>query len=501
MPVFKDHSFRLGASSDQTVPAYDIPQSIRFAYGDGPYLSKAFSSAGSKTFSLSWWTKLGSRTLDASEESAMFFIAYHSSGYQTDFSIQSSARASGVSHTFRTYSVNASGGAVWNYATNRFFQDPTAWYHFVVVSDTDNGLATDRFRLYINGVRETSFGTATTPGSGVTPVWGGSTSTTHYIGSRGNTTNTRFDGYMAEMIYADGYAYGPEYFGKFDSFDNWIPIDYDTTTGNYGTNGFKIDGSDASNLGKNVATGNTYASFASSGLGTHDQMIDTPTNNFATLNPLATDADFEFTQGNLIGDFNNHNTWNDGMGGTIGLSSGKWYWEVRWTGGNYYSIFGVIATNRQHMLDGSGSTIYNDKFNGFQNRSSGTQFDRYREVQSTDLVSGNFAVNDILQFALDMDNKKLWFGVNGTYQLSGDPSAGSNEIIGSSDLVSSSYTPAFLGYDISADTIIHVNFGQDGTFAGTVSAGNNSDANGIGNFKYTVPTGFLAICTRNLFTD
>ena len=106
-----------------------------------------------------------------------------------------------------------------------------------------------------------------------------------------------------------------------------------------------------------------------------------------------------------------------------------------------------------------------------------------------------------MQFALDMDNKKLWFGVNGTYQLSGDPSAGSNEIIGSSDLVSSSYTPAFLGYDISADTIIHVNFGQDGTFAGTVSAGNNSDANGIGNFKYAVPTGFLAICTRNLFTD
>ena len=113
----------------------------------------------------------------------------------------------------------------------------------------------------------------------------------------------------------------------------------------------------------------------------------------------------------------------------------------------------------------------------------------------------DFGVNDILQFALDMDNKKFWFGKNGTYFESGNPSAGSNEIIGSTDLVSDSYTPAFLGYDIAGDSIIHVNFGQDGTFAGAISAGNNSDANGIGNFKYTVPTGFLALCTTNLFTD
>ena len=115
----------------------------------------------------------------------MFFIAYHSSGYQTDFSIQSSARASGVSHTFRTYSVNTSGGAVWNFATTQLFRDGSAWYNFIVVSDTDNAVSTERFKLYVNGQRVTDFGSATYPSSGAVPVWNNSTNVTHYIGSRG----------------------------------------------------------------------------------------------------------------------------------------------------------------------------------------------------------------------------------------------------------------------------------------------------------------------------
>ena len=43
-----------------------------------------------------------------------------------------------------------------------------------------------------------------------------------------------------------------------------------------------------------------------------------------------------------------------------------------------------------------------------------------------------------------------------------------------------------------------LNFGQDGTFNGNVSAGGNADDNGYGNFKYPVPSGFLAICSKNL---
>ena len=495
MPVFKDHSFRLGASSDQTVPAYNIPQSIRFAYGDGPYLSKAFSSAGNKKFTLSWWTKLGYRTINASEESAMFFIAYHSSGYQTDFSIQSSARASGVNYTFRTYSVNASGSAVWNYATNRTFQDPTAWYHFVVISDTDNGVASERFRLYVNGIRETSFGTATAPGSGVTPVWGGSTSTTHYIGSRGNTTNTRFDGYMAEMIYADGYAYGPEYFGKFDDFDNWIPIDYDSTTGDYGTNGFKIDGSDASNLGKNVATGNTYASFASSGLATHDQMIDTPTNNFCVLNPIDERGSGSLTQANLR--FVGAST-NDNVTGTIGMSSGKWYWEL-YVEDDQYNYYGI--------QDGGISAT------GYTEKAVGLETDGEGDIHEDDANSGKDSFDmdngDVIGVAVDVTNKKIWWSKNGQWYSADDASpstiniseveAGNQAYSFSSRAPQNGVFMPFIGNYTHGTS--RINFGQDGTFSGTITAGGNSDGNGIGDFKYTVPSGFLALCTRNLFTD
>ena len=158
MSVSKDFLPIAGASGQTEDTTYSIPQSIRFNALDNPYLSKTFASKGSpKKFSLSWWTKLSFRTINATSESQMFFIAYHSSGYQTDFSIQSAARASGVVHTFRTYSTTTGGAACWDLRTSQLFRDPTAWYHFVVVSDTDNDIASNRFRLFINGLRVTDF--------------------------------------------------------------------------------------------------------------------------------------------------------------------------------------------------------------------------------------------------------------------------------------------------------------------------------------------------------
>ena len=117
--------------------------------------------------------------------------------------------------------------------------------------------------------------------------------------------------------------------------------------------------------------------------------------------------------------------------------------------------------------------------------------------KNTTLVSSSgqsSSSGSIVMWAYDPDTGKVWYGVNGTWSLSGDPATGANPstTLDTSDF----YLPA---YHLQASSdILTFNFGQDGTFAGTETAGNNADGNGIGNFKYAPPSGFLAICTRNM---
>ena len=184
----------------------------------------------------------------------------------------------------------------------------------------------------------------------------------------------------------------------------------------------------------------------------------------------------------------------------MSMSSGKWYWESYWNSGDSYTIWGILDTEQLHTLAGSGSSsIYALNFNGIQPNSSGTN-DQYRQGQGGSAIATGQAgaPGGIWQFALDMDNKKMWLGYNGTYVGSGDPAGGTNETWSSTYIASSSYTPINQGYQISAHSILTYNFGQDSTFAGATTAGGNSDGNGIGNFKYSVPSGYLALCTKNL---
>jgi len=324
MSIFNNNILAGAASQSSGTAVHTIDQSIRFNALDNPYMSKAFSSKGSpKKFTLSWWTKLGERTIDVTSESQMFFIAYHSSGYQTDFSIQSAARAGGVAHTFRTYSTTTGGSAVWNFTTTQVFRDPSAWYNFVVVSDTDNDASTERFKLYVNGQRVTDFSTATYPSSGAEPVWNNSTSVTHYIGSRGGNVNTRFDGYMAEMVHVDGQALTPSSFGETNSSGIWVPKDVSGLT--FGTNGFHIDGRDSSDLGDDESgQGND---FSTSGLASDDQKTDSPTNNHAVWSSITGSAQV-YSNGNLNA-ASSTSAWKGGLTTVqVPLNSGTWYYEV-----------------------------------------------------------------------------------------------------------------------------------------------------------------------------
>ena len=465
------------------VSTYSIDQSIRFNDDDSGRMGRTPGSASNRrTWTFSVWIKRGN--LDSSGFKFIFSraeasVAAYIGFYQDDF----------------TYAA-ASGGVEINLITDRKFRDPSAWYHIVVVQDTTNAVASERVRIYVNGTRETSFSTETYPALNYQGYF--NTTSLHDIGvSRpSGSISGYFDGYMAEIVFIDGQALDPSSFGEYNSSGIWIPKDVSDLT--FGTNGFHIDGRDSADLGDDESgNGND---FTTSGLASHDQVLDSPTNNFAVFNPVMTnDADFEFSEGNLKLDMNTNKSWYVGAGASMSMSSGKWYWESYWNSGDSYTIWGILDTEQLHALAGSSgsTTIYDQNFNGIQPNTSGTN-DKYRQNATTDDTGQGASPSNIWMFALDMDNKKMWLGYNGTWIGSGDPAGGTNETWGSSDIASSSYTPINQGYQISAHSILTYNFGQEGTFAGNTTAGGNSDGNGIGNFKYSVPSGYKALCTKNL---
>ena len=479
----------LGAGGSGTT-TYTIDQSIRFNDDDSAYMYRTPSSASDRDkWTWSAWIKKGN-----SGQNGMLFSAPlgSSGGY---LAIQY-----GSLDQFMLYQWTGSGYD-FDVRTTQKFRDPSAWYHYVVVYDSGNAASTERVKLYVNGQRITDLtGASSSPAypSQNTDSYINNTvqhSIGYYIRPPGSD-GLYFDGHMAEIHFLDGYAYDPSYFGEFNNSGIWIPKEY---TGSYGTNGFKIDGRDSSDLGDDESgNGNDYTT---SGLAAHDQVLDSPTNNFATFNPvMTTDSDFEFSEGNLKLDMNTNKSWYVGAGASMSMSSGKWYWESYWNSGDSYTIWGILDTEQLHTLAGSGSSsIYALNFNGIQPNSSGTN-DQYRQGQGGSAIATGQAgaPGGIWQFALDMDNKKMWLGYNGTYVGSGDPANGTNETWSSTYIASDSYTPINQGYQISAHSILTYNFGQDSTFAGATSAGGNSDASGIGNFKYSVPSGFKALCTKNL---
>ena len=481
MAIF-NNNLLAGAGAQSSDSTYKIGQSIRFNDDDNAYLSRTLSTAsdGGKTYTFSWWQKLGSKINDSSIQ----YIIH------TDLSGGNPANY----FYFNNDNFQFWGQPTGVYLrTDREFRDPSAWYHFVFVHDSTQAIASERLRLYVNGIRETSFSTENYPALNSSGYF--NTNTAHYIGG-GTGTSNRLDAYMAEIHFLDGLGYDPSFFGEFNSSGIWIPKEY---TGSYGSNGFKIDGRDASNLGDDESgNGND---FTSNNLAASDQVLDSPTNNFATFNPVMTnDSDFEFSQGNLTLDMNTNKSWYVGAGASISVSSGKWYWESYWNGGDSYTIWGILDTEQLHALAGSGSTtIYSLNFQGIQPNASGSN-DIYGGGSGATIGNTGQAASPggIWQFALDLDNNKMWLGYNGTYVGSGDPAGGTNELWGPSYITSSSYTPINLGYQISAHSVLTYNFGQDSTFAGVTTAGGNADSAGIGNFKYSVPSGFKALCTKNL---
>ena len=472
----------LGTSGSGTT-AYEIDQSIRYNDPDNPKLGKTFSGAGTEeTWTFSCWIKLGAET---SNNRRMIFSAGSAGSNYGGAEIGS---AGDNSLEFYNY---VGGSYDWRLVTTQQFRDPAAWYHLVFVSDTTNSISSERARIYVNGQRVTDFSTESYPSASyANNFWMGTTE--HEIGTSIFTTQN-FDGYMAEIVNLDGTATDCSSFGEFNSSGIWIPKSVSGLT--FGTNGFHIDGRDSADLGDDESgQGND---FTASGLAAHDQVSDSPTNSFSVMNPLANyHVQHTLKNGNLEELTSTNGSYYSYSINNIGMTSGKWYVEVLFSGSSAAQMLtGISDRESQGGTHYLGSQSYEYSYYNYNGKSING---------STQSTYGNtYTTGDIIGIALDLDNSKLYFSKNGTFQNSGAPTSGSTgtgalsiTAVGSTE--NGFYYVGAGDYSGANATTYIWNFGQEGTFAGNITAGGNSDGNGIGNFKYSVPSGYLALCTKNL---
>ena len=478
--VFQNNVLSGAAGSGTTV--YTIDQSLRWDSTANVNLIDSSVGAGDtrkkNTFSI--WVKRGKLGL------LMYLLGYRYDA--TNYQYMSFDTSNRLEFT------DVSGGSViGKLVTNRVFRDPSAWYNLTFVWDTANAISSERMIIYVNGVRETSFNTATYPSLNVDSGGAGRASSDIRIGTYYAIAGTFFDGYMANIVYIDNGALDASSFGETNDNGIWIPKDVSGLT--FGTRGFYIDGRDASDLGDDESgNGNDFVS----GLSAHDQMADSPTNNFCTINSVYADVtganNLTLTEGNLKATGSSSSFSMRGFTFNV-PKSGKWYFEYTIGGG--YDGFGFCVVGQEATITPSGNGLGQLSVS----QGGGIQYQGWRNGGSYTVSMGSaFTSGHIHQVAIDVDNGKFYYGIQNTYYAAdagtdGNPSAGTNH----------TSTFDFSGNDVVLMTAVstdsnaeHWNFGQNGTFNGTVTAGGNSDANGIGNFKYSVPTGYLALCTKNL---
>ena len=399
---------------------------------------------------------------------------------------------SGINHDGRI--IYAADYARYYYSTMKL-RDPSAWVHILQVLDSTEASNSDRMKLYVNGVRQTSFTNFAT----VPLNWTGSYHATNGLGLRIGRTytgagfNSSLLSYTSEYIFVDGQALDPTDFGQFQD-GVWIP---DTYAGTYGNNGYKLDFSNPSNIGED-SSGNGN-DFSVTVLAAHDAMPDSPTNNFCTLNPLAKGSGtITFSEGNLKSSTSASVAAAE-HGATFTIpKSGKWYWEAAYTGantgGSQAALMGIMDIDTQTVgLSGNHLTTTTGDYITYYTHNS--------SIYENNVLDSSFSGNEAaatVGFALDMDNGYLFVHLNGTY-IGGTPNFSTGANHAAEPNTTRTWLP-FFGANGGTTITWTANFGQDSTFAGATTAGGNTDKNGKGDFKYAVPSGFLALCTANLPT-
>jgi len=446
-----------------------IDQSLRLNDNDSAYLTRTPSSAGNRqTWTWSGWVKLGNTYMSLP---TIFSADYGSQGFNltTDFD------------TLRLYNYTTAYNL--HLTSSLKIRDPSAWYHIVVAMDTTQATSSDRVKVYLNGTQITDFATEIYPSQNFeTQV---NATVAHNFSKYSGQASGYFDGYLAEVHLTDGTAYDADTFGELKS-GIWIPKDPSVT---YGTNGFYIDFANSADIGNDVSGNNN--DFTANNLVAADVVFDSPSNNSAVINSAATPPAGHVTlsEGNTVAQVSTAG-W-ETFKSTFAVKSGKWYWEVRVADDGRQFVGVCTASSDATSVDDvyTRSGLWNLYYNG----------DRYNDGGAADTsATYTFTTDDILMLALDADAGELYVGKNGTWFNSGDPAGGTGHVLPSTGTFPSGEYLHPTGSIYYTASRSRWNYGQDSTFTDGVTAGGNSDDNGIGDFKYTVPSGFLALCTSNL---
>ena len=447
---------------------YQISRSLRFNSADSAYLNRTPASATNrKTWTWSAWVKR-SALLTTNVPQNLFGARNGGGSPSTLFRYDDGTTATATGLLFQD-----DNGATLR--TTAQYRDVSAWYHIVLAVDTTQATASNRVRIYINGVEVTAFSTATYPTQNLDMAV--NSTNDHRIGNQ-PVYGDQFNGYMTEINFIDGSQLTPSSFGETNAQTGvWQPKAY---SGSYGTNGFYLNFSDNSNttaatLGKDYSgngnnwTPNNFSVTAGAG---NDSLVDSPTSygtdtgvggevrgNYCTLNPLVQRWDVytaSITNGNLdtadtVGDANNPYVF-----GTTLVSSGKFYWEITVT---------AIGTSAASFFIGvdSGKTQNGATFTDWVSYSGNGS--KYVGSTSSSAYGATYTTGDVIGVALDKDAGTVTFYKNNTSQ-------------GAISLPTNVPMVAWLSPGANSGSAT-ANFGQRP-------------------FAYTAPSGFKALCTQNL---
>ena len=471
-------TFITSANRGSISTGYDIDNSLKFESANTESLTKSQTASNRRTWTLSWWFK---RTKVDADLQYMFH-ANVSSGNEfylvingtSDFRIDD--YASGAQIRFH------SGGS------GESFRDSAAWYHVVIACDTTQSTEANRFKVYLNGVDLTAisgfFSTAQYPSQNYDTHINDSSSTLS-IG-KSISASTNFCGYMCEFNFIDGLMKEVSDFGEFDSASGiWKPKEY---TGSYGNQGYFLNFADSANLGDD-ASGNGK-NFTENNITAADQSTDTCTNNFCTLNAL---IPYSVQSGSpVISEgatyHNGSGNWT-GMKGTIGFNKGKWYWELQTNSGSggdlIYGVQTVAIINNQS--ESTATSAHNLKETAAWYVSGGhwiaDETSNRDDVHHSN-VSHTIGNTVVYGIGLNMDDGEVTYYANG--------SAITNMTALDLDGLAGETVAPFCSVYNQA---VRWNLGGYTTISISSAA---TDANGYGTFEYAPPSGYYALCSKNL---
>jgi hypothetical protein len=486
-----------GIGANSASGGYNIDNSLKLEADNTEYLSRNPSTdTNRQTWTFSTWVKRAELG-----QNARLIDVYSNGANFTTFGFDLSDR-------IVLYSIN--GGVDYGGHYTQRFRDTSAWYHIIWKSDTTNATAANRFQIYVNGVEVTvkdiDYGT---PPQNFNSLMNTTLSTKIGYNTDGSNGSSQ---YMAETHLIDGQALEPTEFGEFDEDSGiWKPKAYE---GTYGTNGFYLEYKLPNALGADTVVGGNSNDFTTNNITAADQATDTPTNNFCTLNPLHMYSGTSSYNPIVSDGATKFTTVRVGYWATvianIGLTSGKWYFEAQPGTSNSHitdigygdesdindwaqdqadtsGFPGETGTNSIGYLGSDTETTYGNVWLGTGSRSGAAN-------------SANYTISNIVGVAIDADNGFVYFAKDNTYINSGNPGSGASGTGG--DTFEDTTTPrtgtvfpAVGGYYHNAACVINVNFG--GYTAISISSG-ATDANGYGTFEYAPPSGYYAICTKNL---